>query len=564
VFLSQEIPDMTSDHACFGVPQSHFAQNQTGSDPNDPMEPSGSDLHAVEHERSKTSDTTIGHAGNRQDVETDPAAISRNGSIPNHRLRSTPLTPQTWQEAEKLAKLLCKSKLVPQGFESPDLCLIAILQGLEMGLPPMMALQRMALVEGKLTLWGDGALALVLKSGLCPSITEWMGLTGHIGESQSKSDQVTDRIVCERDLIFDPSAQKREDDWIAFCEVTRAGWDKPIRRSFSTYDAKRANLWKKEGPWADYPKRMLQMRARAFALRDAFADVLGGLYLREEIEPRDKRANASPIKGTTTRNYWPKNPAVKTSDPAYPDPDNFSGHPPTIGKKDKSISDETMQEEDVASEKCRGTNELHRQQKAAIYSKRELSKRLENLSYTPPISHQSLIWTDSKPLIAERRRAPAPPSDIMNANKAPNLENTQKVNEKPQDSRKDCEKTTKSAQNNSDSSQDGLILQEFTRSLRTCLNLADLDACRIKFQPSLDHLAPESLDRAAQLYLEQEARIETETTPQPKLQNTKKRRSHPQIRRWKAQYRPYQNQKRQKHPHKSGFEQENSSNEGPD
>ena len=28
----------------------------------------------------------------------------------------------------------------------------------------------------------------------------------------------------------------------------------------------------------------LQMRARAFALRDAFADVLGGLYLREEME----------------------------------------------------------------------------------------------------------------------------------------------------------------------------------------------------------------------------------------------------------------------------------------
>jgi hypothetical protein len=29
---------------------------------------------------------------------------------------------------------------------------------------------------------------------------------------------------------------------------------------------------------------MLQMRARAFALRDIYADVLGGLYLREEIE----------------------------------------------------------------------------------------------------------------------------------------------------------------------------------------------------------------------------------------------------------------------------------------
>lgn len=555
---------MTSDHACLGVPQPHFAQNRTGSDQNEHRERSVSDLPAVENERSKTSDMTIGHAGFCQEVETDPAAISVIGSTPNHRLRSTPLTPQTWQEAEKLAKLLCKSKIVPPGFESPDLCLIAILQGLEMGLPPMMALQRMALVEGKLALWGDGALALVLKSGLCTSITEWMGLTGHIGESQSKGDQVTDRIVCERDLTFDPSAQKREDEWIAFCEVTRAGWDKPIRRSFSTYDAKRANLWKKEGPWADYPKRMLQMRARGFALRDAFADVLGGLYLREEIEPRDKRANASPMKGTTTRNYWLKNPAVNISDPTSPDPDNFSAHLPAAGKKEESVRDETMSEELRASEKCRGTNEHQGQHKAIIYSKRMFSIPLEHPSCSPPNSHQSLIWTDSKPLIAERRRAPAPPSDIVKGLEAPNPENIQKSNEKQQDNTKNCEKPTKSSATAEDIGTDDFILQEFTRSLRTCLNLADLDACRIKFQPSLDHLTPEGLDRAAQLYLEQEARIETETTPQTKLQNTKKRRSHPQIRRWKAQYRPYQHQKRQKHAYKPGFEQENSSNDGPD
>ena len=199
---------------------------------------------------------------------------------PNPILRS-PLTPKTWQEAEKLAKLLCKTKLVPPGFESIDLCLIAILQGMEMGLPPLTALQRMALVEGKLTLWGDGALALVLKSGLCTSITEWMGLGEQDG--LTKENGVETPI---RDMTFDPLMQKREDDWIAFCEVTRAHWSKPIRRSFSVFDAKRAGLWKKEGPWLDYPKRMLQMRARAFALRDAFADVLGGLYVREEIEPK--------------------------------------------------------------------------------------------------------------------------------------------------------------------------------------------------------------------------------------------------------------------------------------
>ena len=54
--------------------------------------------------------------------------------------------------------------------------------------------------------------------------------------------------------------------------------------TFTVGDAIRAGLWKKAGPWTMYPKRMLQMRARSFALRDAFPDVLRGLVATEEVE----------------------------------------------------------------------------------------------------------------------------------------------------------------------------------------------------------------------------------------------------------------------------------------
>ncbi len=73
--------------------------------------------------------------------------------------------------------------------------------------------------------------------------------------------------------------------------AARAG---PIERRFSVQDARRAGLWGRPGPWSQYPQRMLQMRARAFALRDAFADVLGGLYLREELEDADARRALEP------------------------------------------------------------------------------------------------------------------------------------------------------------------------------------------------------------------------------------------------------------------------------
>tara|TARA_R110002020_G_scaffold37892_1_gene114463 strand:- start:30 stop:494 length:465 start_codon:yes stop_codon:yes gene_type:complete len=47
--------------------------------------------------------------------------------------------------------------------------------------------------------------------------------------------------------------------------------------------AKKAKLWGKPGPWTQYPARMLQVRARAMALRDQFADVLSGIHIGEEV-----------------------------------------------------------------------------------------------------------------------------------------------------------------------------------------------------------------------------------------------------------------------------------------
>ena len=60
-------------------------------------------------------------------------------------------------------------------------------------------------------------------------------------------------------------------------------------REFSMQDAKQAGLTGKQGPWSQYPRRMLQMRARAFALRDVFADVLRGVHVAEEAQDISER-----------------------------------------------------------------------------------------------------------------------------------------------------------------------------------------------------------------------------------------------------------------------------------
>jgi hypothetical protein len=70
----------------------------------------------------------------------------------------------------------------------------------------------------------------------------------------------------------------------AVCQTSRKGKDANVVGRFSVADAKRAGLWGKSGPWTQYPKRMLQLRARGFALRDAFPDVLKGLVTAEEAQ----------------------------------------------------------------------------------------------------------------------------------------------------------------------------------------------------------------------------------------------------------------------------------------
>ena len=171
--------------------------------------------------------------------------------------RIQPIIPQSMEDAYRLGTAICKAGMAPKGMESPEKCMIAIMRGLEVGLTPMQALDKIAVVNGRPTIWGDGAMALVRGSGLCEFVNERIDGEG--------------------------------DQRVAICETKRRGEPGVVTRTFSVDEAKEAGLWNKGGPWKQFPARMLQMRARAFALRDLYADVLGGLYLKEEIEDDERQ-----------------------------------------------------------------------------------------------------------------------------------------------------------------------------------------------------------------------------------------------------------------------------------
>lgn len=161
------------------------------------------------------------------------------------------IVPQDAEQAYRMAQLIAKSGMAPRGMDQPEKIVTAIFHGLEVGLKPLQAVQSIAVVNGRPCIWGDAALGLVMGSGLLEDISEFIEGEG--------------------------------DSMVAVCRVQRKGMSSATERRFSVADAKKASLWGKSGPWQQYEKRMLQMRARAFALRDGFADVLKGLHVYEEV-----------------------------------------------------------------------------------------------------------------------------------------------------------------------------------------------------------------------------------------------------------------------------------------
>lgn len=186
-------------------------------------------------------------AGADQYLESkkETASIKTGGNL-------AAFVPQDFEQAYRLATALANGggDMIPRHFQgNPGATFAAMAKGAELGMTPLAALSTIAVVNGRASLWGDALPALVLKAG----------------------------------HMLDEEVVGEGDDMVATAIVTRGDTGQKIKRTFSMKDAERAGLAKKQGPWQQYTKRMLQMRARGFAVRDGCADAMLGLSVAEEM-----------------------------------------------------------------------------------------------------------------------------------------------------------------------------------------------------------------------------------------------------------------------------------------
>jgi len=184
------------------------------------------------------------------------------------------IMPTTIEEAQRYANGLCLSGIVPDAFReggrrdglpNAPLVMMGILKSMELGVPPQTGLSGLLPLNGRFAVWGDLAAALVHRTG------------------EVAKQQVVE--IGAANLNPDSHPSEWPDAYGIRVLYWRTGQEDPYVGEFTVRDAKRGGLWNnaRKQPWVQYPKRMLFNRARAFALRDGFADGLAGLTIADEV-----------------------------------------------------------------------------------------------------------------------------------------------------------------------------------------------------------------------------------------------------------------------------------------
>lgn len=230
----------------------------------------------------------------------------------------------TMEDAYRFGKMMIDEGYAPSGFKKPSQVVLAVQTGAELGMGIMASMRHIPVIRNRPSIMGDAAKGLVRASG-------------------------------KLDGNFDVKYSGEGDDRTCTVTAKRKDSPTPATCSFSVADAKRAHLWEKDGPWTEYPDRMLYYRPLGFLLRDEFSDVLLGFAIAEEV--RDFPDSAVPIAAQTP----PEGPDpllalpaaeesapidVESEPPAEPDPVTEDGGPVVDPETGEEIPDHILNPKD--------------------------------------------------------------------------------------------------------------------------------------------------------------------------------------------------------------------------
>ena len=214
------------------------------------------------------------------------------------------LMPTDFAGVHLVAKYMADNQLLPEAYWGNDrnprtkaqvigCAMAAIFQGRLHRMDPFAAVRWHVPIRNSLALWGD-AVPGVVRSKL-------RDLGEKIKETQEWKGEGDTRECTVTIVHMDADGDKTE-----------------MSRTFSMALAKKGSLTGK-GPWQSSPDRMLMHRARTFAYRDLFPDIMMGLAVAEEAADIVTETTGRERKGLDARLAEAKNDNTTTGmTPASP------------------------------------------------------------------------------------------------------------------------------------------------------------------------------------------------------------------------------------------------------
>jgi len=176
----------------------------------------------------------------------------------------TKLDPKPLMVAEELAMMreqaaiLVKSQFLPPHIKTAEQALAIMLKARELDIPPMMAIDQLYVVKGRVTCQGSLIMALIMRSGLLEDY-----------KILNEEDSVTITMTRTHPRIT------REAVWTK---------DRAIKSGLTKEYDHDKKVFKDKPTYTRFLMEMLKWRAVAEIAREIFSDVTGNIYLREEIE----------------------------------------------------------------------------------------------------------------------------------------------------------------------------------------------------------------------------------------------------------------------------------------
>lgn len=166
---------------------------------------------------------------------------------------------QAFESAQRMARILCGSLLVPKIYQGEDAlgdCVIALGMANRLGADPIMVMQNLYVVHGRPAWSGQFVIAAINQSG---------------------------RFA--EPLHFIEVGERGKDSWGFYAETTAKGTGNKIKGPTITIELAKAEGWygRKDSKWKTMPEMMLRYRAGSWFGRSECPELLMGFQTQEEV-----------------------------------------------------------------------------------------------------------------------------------------------------------------------------------------------------------------------------------------------------------------------------------------